>query len=230
MTGELALKLMKEEFDPSQFLPLASIKSYFSRRAKKLRQGKTKIGELFPENVDDVKKTQSKKQDQKKAQDKIEEDKEDEEVEEEEEEGEEEGDEEEEDLGEDEDEFEVNENESEEQRKQTVNQILASTASVPDLLPDDWIAVDVGSTWYPGQFVQFDAESEELQVNFLNRSPSNPKWFVWPVFEVKGEEDKGWVSEQSVFYRLSGPKEGRRETLLFDEYDDVENVFRERGI
>ena len=228
MTGENALTLMKEELDPDQFLPLESIKSYFSRRAKKLRQGKTKIGELFPEDVDDVEKKQSKKRDQKKAQDKIEEDKEDEEVEEEKEGEEEEGDEEEED--ESEEEFEVNENESEEQRKQTVSQILASTASVPDLLPDDWIAVDVGSTWFPGQFVEFDAESEELQVNFLNRSPSNPKWFVWPLFEAKGEEDKGWVSEQSVFYRLSGPKEGRRETLLFDEYDNVEKVFRERGM
>ena len=228
VTGENALTLMKEELDPDQFLPLESIKSYFSRRAKKLCQGKTKIGELFPEDVDDVEKKQSKKRDQKKAQDKIEEDKEDEEVEEEEEGVEEEGDEEEED--ESEEEIEVNENESEEQRKQTVSQILASTASVPDLLPDDWIAVDVGSTWFPGQFVEFDAESEELQVNFLNRSPSNPKWFVWPLFEAKGEEDKGWVSEQSVFYRLSGPKEGRRETLLFEEYDDFGKVFRERGM
>ena len=95
------------------------------------------------------------------------------------------------------------------------------------LQPDDWIAVDMGSTWYPGQFVEFDSEQEELQVNFLQRSLSNPKWFVWPLLQVNGEEDKAWVTEISVFYRLNIPTEGRRETLIFENYDEVDKAFNE---
>ena len=97
----------------------------------------------------------------------------------------------------------------------------------PDLQPDDWIAVDMGSTWYPGQFIQFDAMSEELEVTFMHRSPSNERWFVWPSLEHGGEEDQGWVEERYVLYQLSGPKEGRRQTLLFDEYDQVDKAFRD---
>ena len=118
--------------------------------------------------------------------------------------------------------------ENDEQRSKIVSRILAFTDTTPDLLPDDWIAVDVGSTWFPGQFMQFDAETEELQVNFLHRSESNPRWFVWPLFQINGVEDKSWVSEECVFYRLNGPREGRRETLVFDEQADIEKSFNER--
>ena len=107
---------------------------------------------------------------------------------------------------------------------------MAFADTTPDLVPDDWIAVDVGSTWFPGQFVQFDSETEELQVNFLHRSASNQRWFVWPLFQVNGVEDKSWVSEECVFYRLNGPREGRRETLVFNEQADIEKSFDERKI
>ena len=88
-------------------------------------------------------------------------------------------------------------------------------------------AVDIGSTWSPGQFVQFDQELEELEVNFLHRSPSNEKWFVWPSLQTNGKEDKGWIEEKRVFYRLNEPVEGRREVLMFNEYEDVEKAFLE---
>ena len=103
---------------------------------------------------------------------------------------------------------------------------MSLAENVPDLQADDWIAVDMGSTWYAGQFVQFDSELEELEVNFLHRSPSSEKWFVWPLLQTNGTEDKSWIDEKQVFYRLTEPKEGRRETLVFDEYQDVENAFQ----
>lgn len=83
----------------------------------------------------------------------------------------------------------------------------------------------MGSTWYPGQFIQFDTEQEELNVNFLHRSSSNPKWFIWPQLQVQGTEDVAWVSEETVFYRLPAPKEGRIETLIFTNIDEVEKLF-----
>ena len=67
-------------------------------------------------------------------------------------------------------------------------------------------------------------------MNFLCQSASNPRWFVWPLFQVNGKEDKSWVSEECVFYRLNGPREGRRETLVFDEQADVKKAFQERKV
>jgi hypothetical protein len=192
VTGEQALKLMKEKIDdPSQFLPLSTIKSYFGRRAKSLREGKAKIGETFPVTTDAENEESDDEEDQ---------------VEEEEEEEEEEVD---------------------QLRTKTVSRIMALTDVIPDLSADDWIAVDMGATWYPGQFINYDIELEELQVNFLHRSSSNCKWFVWPLLQLNGVEDKSVVPERSVFYRLNTPKEGRRETLIFEEYDEVERVFKE---
>ena len=105
--------------------------------------------------------------------------------------------------------------------------ILSKLECLPDLQKDEWIAVDMGSVWYPAQFESYDAEQEELYVNFLHRSPSNTRWFVWPQLEIDGEEDKSWISEDRVFYRLAKPKEGRRQTLLFDDVEDVEKKFEE---
>jgi len=121
----------------------------------------------------------------------------------------------------------------EEEQSKRVSKIILLVENAPDLLKDDWIAVHMGATWYPGQFVQFDSVSEELEVNFLHRSSSNEKWFVWPSLQARDEEDKedkedkGWVEEKNVFYRLGEPKEGRRQTLIFNEYDEVEKAFKD---
>ena len=85
----------------------------------------------------------------------------------------------------------------------------------------------MGSVWYPAQFERYDAEQEELYVNFLHCSPSNTGWFVWPQLEIDGEEDKSWISEDKVFYCLDEPKQKRRQTLLFDDVEDVEKKFEE---
>ena len=94
------------------------------------------------------------------------------------------------------------------------SRILLQAESTPDLVKDDWIAVDMGSTWHPGQFVEFDPQQEEMVVNLLQRSPSNPKWFVWPLFQVNGEEHKVSVPEVAIFFVLGQPSIGRRHYIL----------------
>jgi hypothetical protein len=48
VSPEHALKLMREEFDPINFLPLSSIKSYFGRRKKAILDGRSQLGEVLP--------------------------------------------------------------------------------------------------------------------------------------------------------------------------------------
>ena len=205
VSAEHTLKLMREEFDPVHFLPLATIKNYFSRRTKAIREGRSIVGEVLPVLHTTTKKVPVLKEKEYTP-------REDEEV----------------DMAVEGDEHidDAVANEIEEQRSMAVSAILTQAENTPDLQPDDWIAVDMGATWYAGQFIKFDKEMEELEVNFLARSTSNEKWFVWPVLEPNGIEDKSWIDEKQVFYRLSEPKVGRRETLLFDEYNDVEKAFK----
>ena len=66
-----------------------------------------------------------------------------------------------------------------------------------------------------------------MMVNFLHRSTSNPQWFIWPQFQVNGQEAKCWVAEEAVFYHLPNPKEGRRTTLMFDNVEEVEKIISE---
>ena len=204
VTAEHALKLMKEEFDPVNFLPLSSIKSYFSRRKKAIHDGKSQIGEILPVIEVAATKTQFEQEETEES--------EKEEVDDT-------------NIDEDNDEGD-NGDENEEQRSKAVSRILALAENVPDLQPDDWIAVKMGATWYPGQFIQFDSVLEELEVNFLQRSSSNERWFVWPSLNTL-HEDKSWVEEKHVFYRLTEPKKSRRKTLVFDEYNEVEKAFKE---
>ena len=49
VSAEKALQMMKESLQPKDFLPLSSIKSYFSRRGKYIREGKSFIGEILQE-------------------------------------------------------------------------------------------------------------------------------------------------------------------------------------
>jgi len=50
-TPEATLLIMKEKFSVNDYLPTTTIKSYFSRRAKKIREGDVVVGEK--ENGDD---------------------------------------------------------------------------------------------------------------------------------------------------------------------------------
>ena len=85
----------------------------------------------------------------------------------------------------------------------------------------------MGSVWYSAQFESYDTEQVELYVNFLHRSPSNSRWFVWPKLEIDGQEDKYWIAEDNAFYQLAEPKQGRPQTILFDDIEDVETKFEE---
>ena len=77
---------------------------------------------------------------------------------------------------------------------------MCKAESTPDLFKDDWNAVAMGSNWDPGQFIEIDPQEEEKAVNLLQRSATNPKWFVWPVFGVNCEELKVSAPEDAVFF------------------------------
>ena len=47
-------------------------------------------------------------------------------------------------------------------RKKVTTDIISKLESVPNLQKDEWIAVDMGSIWYPAQFETYDMEQEEL--------------------------------------------------------------------
>ena len=67
------------------------------------------------------------------------------------------------------------------------------------------------STWYPAQFITYDGEFS-AQVNFKS------KMVYLAQFQINGQENKWWVAEEAVFYRLPSPKEGRT-TLMFDNVE-----------
>ena len=196
VSADQALSLMKDQFDPEHFLPLSTIKNYFSRRAKLIREGKCKIGE---ENADvqniDVAGTGAQEETEADSSDNSKDNSDD--------------------------------AREQQERGKLTSRILLQAESTPDLIKDDWIAVDMGSTWRPGQFVEFDPQQEEIVVNLLQRSPSNPKWFVWPLFQENGEEQKVSFPEDAIFFVLGQPFIGRRQTLHFDDYEDVDRVFRD---
>ena len=42
---------------------------------------------------------------------------------------------------------------------------------------------------------------------------------------MNGAEHMEWVVEDDILFRLKSPKEGRRQVLLFEEVDEVEESF-----
>ena len=68
---------------------------------------------------------------------------------------------------------------------------------MPDLIKDEWVAINMGDRWYPGQFIQYDSVEKSIEVTFLQRSSSSMSKFVWP--STVGNEDKGWVDEGASF-------------------------------
>ena len=73
------------------------------------------------------------------------------------------------------------------ERANLIQKIIVGT-DVPDLQPDEWVAVIIGSQWYPAQFETYDKESEQIKVNVLHRSSTDPKWFIWPQLDLNGAE------------------------------------------
>ena len=61
--------------------------------------------------------------------------------------------------------------------------------------PDDWIAVAYPRAWFPGQFIEYDDETSEVYVNFLDRPSTGSKNFVWPALGKRMKEEKSWVKE-----------------------------------
>lgn len=153
------------------YLPVSTIKSYFSRRAKKIRSGQLKLGDTQDDEADDI-VFEDVDNDQ------------DEEIEDDDDDNDDEND-------RDEKNEDVD-NEIEREKATTVIQHLVN--SVPNLEIDDWVAVAFPRGWYPGQFVRYDDELKEVFVNFLERTSSNSKNFIWPALNSK-EEDKSWVDE-----------------------------------
>ena len=94
----------------------------------------------------------------------------------------------------DEDEEDQEDVDSAMERVKATNVIQHLVNNVLNLEVDDWVAVAFPRGWYPGQFIRYDDESKEVFVNFLERTSSNSKSFIWPALNSK-EEDKSWVDE-----------------------------------
>jgi len=138
------------------YLPVTTIKSYFSRRAKKIRTGQITVGETQDADADEFVFDGDDENDE-------------------------------EDVG-----NEDVDNSLEREKTTTVIQHMINNA--PNLETDDWVAVAFPRAWYPGQFIRYDEESREVFVNFLERTSSNSKTFIWPALNSK-EDDKSWVEE-----------------------------------
>ena len=53
------------------------------------------------------------------------------------------------------------------ERANLIQKIMAR-ADVLDLQPDEWVAVIIGSQWYPVQFETYDKESDQIKVYVLH--------------------------------------------------------------
>ena len=142
-TPENTLAQMKRNFDSNDYLPLATIKSYFSRRAKKIRLGEITVSEIKEPGLIETMETTAQ------------------------------------DL----------------ERENTVAGIKHGVMKKPNLQIDDWVAVAFPRAWYPGQFMNYDEDTGEVYINFLEHTSSNSKNFVWPMLSKKMDEDKSWVKE-----------------------------------
>jgi hypothetical protein len=63
-TPETASAKIKETFTPKDYLPVSTIKSYFSRRAKKVRTGEVNIQEYTEEETMDMEETEEQQEDE----------------------------------------------------------------------------------------------------------------------------------------------------------------------
>ena len=57
----------------------------------------------------------------------------------------------------------------------------------------------------------YDKESEQIKVNVLHRSSTDPKWFIWPQLDLNGAEHVEWVVEDdSVSSEISKRRKATR--------------------
>ena len=57
----------------------------------------------------------------------------------------------------------------------------------PDLPKDEWVVVAYETNCFPGQFIQADKETKEVEIRFLHRSATCKSWFIWPVLSNDGK-------------------------------------------
>ena len=72
------------------------------------------------------------------------------------------------------------ENEEAEKERLHITKVISVAVSGVSIVKDEWIAVAYDRERYPGQFVKFQKEQEEIQIHFLNWWSSNPYCFIWP--------------------------------------------------
>ena len=88
-------------------------------------------------------------------------------------------------------ESELVEDEGIEKERSHITTVLSVAVNGINVVKD---AVAYDRDWYPGQFVKFEEQQEEMQIHFAHRSSSNCYLFVWP--ELPNDvPDISWVSE-----------------------------------
>ena len=80
-------------------------------------------------------------------------------------------------------------------RERAVITTVEAVEYQPDLQKDEWAAVAYETNWFPGQFIQADKETKEVEIHFLHRSATCKSWFIWQGLSNDGNEDKTWVEE-----------------------------------
>ena len=151
LTAEEVFQEMRNKFSFTEYLPVGTIRSYFSRRASQFRTGKI--------NLDDDIDCE---------------------------------------IGEDNYELQMEDIECD--RERAVITTVEAVEYQPDLQKDEWVAVAYETNWFPGQFIQADKETKEVEIHFLHRSATCKSWFIWPELSNDGNEDKTWVEKgYSIF-------------------------------
>ena len=150
LTAEEVFQEMRNKFSFTEYLPVGTIRSYFSRRASQFRTGKI--------NLDDDIDCE---------------------------------------IGEDNYELQMEDIECD--RERAVITTVEGVECQPDLQKDEWVAVAYETNWFPGQFIQADKETKEVEIHFLHRSATCKSWFIWPELSSNGNEDKTWVEDYNIF-------------------------------
>lgn len=86
------------------------------------------------------------------------------------------------------------EDEETEKEKSHITTVISVAVSVVNVVKDEQIPVAYEGDWFPGQYVKFEEEQEEMQINFVHRSSSKRYWSVWP--ELSNDvPDISWESQ-----------------------------------
>ena len=135
-----AEKELRKVLTPAEYLPVSTIKSYFSRRTVLKKKGKIKVAEKDDGGVGEDGDASGEEDD----------DCDDAEI-----------DESDYDSGDDSEAEDTDDNKNEIERTKVTASISVAVSGV-DINKDEWVAVGYPRCWYPGQFVQFDPEEEEI--------------------------------------------------------------------